>query len=49
MKVVAYCLYIFLCAFVGVVCVESDIDIKDWRYWAILGSVIAAYLCGKCQ
>lgn len=49
MKVIAYIIYIFICAFVSVVCTKSDIDIKDWKYWAILGSVIVAYLCGTCQ
>ena len=49
MKVVAYIIYIFLCAFVGVVCVKSDLYLRDWQYWAILGSVIGAYLCGTCQ
>ena len=49
MKTVTYIIYIFLCAFVSVVCAKSNIDLKDWQYWAVLGSVIGAYLCGTCQ
>ena len=43
---VTYIIYLFLCAFVSVVCVKLNLGLKDWQYWAILGSVIGAYLCG---
>ena len=49
MKVVAYIIYIFLCGLVGVVCGNLDLFLKDWQFWALLGSVVGAYLCGTCQ
>lgn len=48
MKVVAYIIYLFLCAFTGVVCVKSGLCLGDWQFWAILGSVVGAYFCGIC-
>lgn len=49
MKTVTYIIYILLCAFTGVVCAKADINLKDWKYWAILCSLVGSYLCGKCQ
>ena len=49
MKVVAYIIYLFLCAFISIVCAKSDLHLGDWQYWAILGSVIGAYICGLSQ
>lgn len=49
MGTVAYIIYFCLCAFVGMVCAKADINFKDWKYWAILGSVIAVYFCGAYQ
>lgn len=45
----AYVIYIIICGSVGVVCYKADIDRKDWKYWAILFSVIGAYICGTCK
>ena len=26
---------------------NTEIKIKNWKYWAILGCIIGAYFCGK--
>ena len=49
MKVVTYIIYIFLCGFSGMVCAKADVGLKDWKYWAIVLSVVGAYICGTCQ
>lgn len=49
MEIVIYIIYMFLCGFVGLVCAMSDIDVTDWKYWAIVGSVIGAYFCGVAR
>lgn len=46
-SVIAYVIYILIGGFVGFICSRADIDVKDWKYWGIIGSVIGAYLCGK--
>lgn len=46
-NIIAYCIYLLLCGFSGVICARADIEVKDWKYWAILGCVIGAYFCGK--
>lgn len=43
----AYIIYLLLCGFVGAVCSMADIEIKDWKYWAILCCVVGAYFCGR--
>ena len=42
-----YIIYLALCGFSGVICARADIEVNDWKYWAILGCVIGAYFCGK--
>ena len=49
MDIVAYCIYVFICSFVGVVCAKSGLDLKDWQFWAILCSVFVAFVCGTFQ
>lgn len=46
-SIIAYGIYLLLCGFIGFVCARADIEIKDWKYWVILGCVIGAYFCGK--
>lgn len=46
-SVIAYIIYILIGCFVGFICSIEDIDVKSWKYWGIIGSVIGAYLCGK--
>ena len=46
-SIIAYGIYLLLCGFSGLVCAKADIQVKDWKYWATIGCVIGAYLCGK--
>lgn len=44
---ISYLIYLLLCAFSSVVCHTKDIHITDWQYWAILFSIIIAWICGQ--
>lgn len=43
----AYIIYLMLCVFYGVISNIANIDLKDWKYWAILGCIVGAYICGR--
>ena len=46
---IAYIIYLSLCAFSGFIMAESGIEISTWKRLAILGCVIGSYICGKYQ
>jgi hypothetical protein len=43
---VPFLIYLILCGIIGYISGISNIGLKDWRHWVMLGCVMVAYTCG---
>lgn len=41
--------FILLGAINGAVCVNANVNVSSWQYWAILGCMCGAYFCGTMR
>ena len=39
-------LYSIFIVVAGLICISVGLDIKDWKYWAIMGCIFGGYVCG---